>query len=228
VKAHRPKLDARVADYVRDSYPHNLDYRVAGGRLKPRWKLRRRLRRIFPLYPEPLEELLDLSCSKGFFVLDAASRGDCRRAVGVDVHAEDLEASRAVAAHLGFAGARFERLLLPQLSASIEDFGGPFQTVLLVNTYPYLYFGSDRCEAVASDHEELFELLARVTAERLIFSNRLAFATLPRHIQRRAREAKLAHTYDEDRIRAAAQRHFTLQVQRPLGKIPLWLLRRRP
>jgi hypothetical protein len=185
------------------------------------------LKRLQALYAQPLGDLLDLSSSKGYFVLEAAARQSCKRALGIDVHEPDLEASRAVAAHLGLERARFERLRLPELSERIDGFGGPFRTVLLVNTYPYLYFGSDRAEAAASDHGVLFELLARVTAERLVFSNRVDLAALPRHIRRRAAKLELDETYDEARIRAAAERHFEVEVLRPLGRIPLWLLRRR-
>ena len=223
----RPPLDPRVAAHVESSYPHNLDYRVRGQKLRPRWKLRRRLWRLLPLYSDPLESLLDLSSSKGYFVLEAAARPGCARALGIDVHEPDLEASRAVAAHLGLDRARFERLTLRELAESIDDFGGPFDTVLLVNTYPYLFFGSDRAEAVAADHAELFGLLARVTGGRLVFSNRVDFAALPRHIRARAAEAGLESAYDEARIRAAAEAHFHVEPRRALGKIPLWLLTRR-
>lgn len=218
-------LAQEVAAYVASSYPHNHDYRVLRGQLKPRWKLWRRLGRLRRLYPEPLEELLDLSSCKGFFVLDAAQRPSCKRALGIDIHAPDLDASRAVAEHLGVSGARFEELTLSGLAESIDEFGGPFQTTLLVNTYPYLYFGSDRSDEHVPDHDELFRRMASVTSERLIFSNRIEFGVLPRHIQRRATELGLAGSYDGEAIRAAAERHFEVEEQRPLGRIPLWLLR---
>lgn len=232
VSTERPPMDPAVAAYVADSYPNNADYVVAEGALRPRRKLRARLRRILPLYAEPRDELLDLSSSKGYFVLEAAARPGCERALGIDVHERDVEAARAVAAHLGLAKARFELLGLRELAARIDDFGGPFRTVLLLNTYPYLYFGSDRGPAVASDHDELFRLLARVTGERLLFSNRVDFDVLQRHMQARARAAGLEGGYDRRSIRAAAERHFEVEVQRPLRfrwfqRLPLWVLRPR-
>ena len=220
-------LDARVAAYVSNSYPHNLDFRVVRGALKPCWKLRRRFGRLRKLYAEPHDELLDLSSSKGFFVLEAAQQAQCQRTLGIDVHAPDLHASQAVARHLGLDKATFEPLLASQLAERIDEFGGPFRTVLLLNTYQYLYFGSERSEDHTPDHSELFRRLARVTAERLIFSNRVEFERLPRHIQRRAREAGLERGYDEGAIRAAADEFFTIEPERPLGRIPLWVLRRR-
>lgn len=223
----RPALDPKVAAYVSDSYPHNLDYRVVRGKLKPRWKLSRRLGRLQALYPERLEGLLDLSSSKGFFVLDAAMRAECTRALGIDVHEPDISASRHVADHLGLERARFELTTLGALSDHIDDFGGPFPCTLLVNTYPYLFFGSDRAEAVAQDHGEIFRRLAMVTAERLIFSNRVDFAALPRHIQARAKQQGLEGQYNAQLIREAAAQHFEVEELRPLRKIPLWLLRAR-
>ena len=224
---NRPVLDPAIADYISNSYPHNLDYRVVRGELRPSWKLGRRLRRLQPLYAKPLEELLDLSSSKGFFVLDAAGRPECRRALGIDDPAQDVAASRAVAVHLGLTDARFDLTTLSERSDSSETRGGPFRTVLLVNTYHYLFFGSDRSRATAPDHDELFRLLASLCADRLIFSNRVDFDALPRHIKARAREAGLADRYDVERIRAAAEAHFEIEELRPLKKIPLWLLRRR-
>ncbi|MFT7670684.1 MAG: hypothetical protein ACI8X5_003395 [Planctomycetota bacterium] len=220
----RPPLDPPVLAYISDSYPHNLDYSITRGVLKPRWKLRSRLKRLQALYANPLGDLLDLSSSKGFFVLDAATHPECKRALGIDVHAPDIEASRAVALHLGLIKARFELTTLRELSATIEARGGAFDTVLLVNTYPYLFFGSDRSEATAEDHDEIFRLLATVCAGRLVFSNRVDFAALPRHIQKRARESRLEENYDEAIISAAAQKHFVLEKLKPLKKIPLWLL----
>lgn len=221
-----PTLEESLA-YVASSYPHNHDYRVVDGRLRPRFKLWRRWRRIRKLYPDRLTSLLDLSSSKGFFVLEAARVEGCERALGIDVHAPDLEAARAVAAHVGRPRARFEELRLHELAERIDEFGGPFQTVLLVNTYPYLYYGSRRDARAYLDHERLFELMARVTAERLVFSNRVDFERLPGHVRELARAQRAEAGYDEASIRAAAERHFTIEARGRLGRIPLWSLRRR-
>lgn len=223
----RPALDPKIAAHVSDSYPHNSDFRVIGDKLKPRWKLRRRLTPVRALYPDTLTDLLDLSSSKGYFVLEAATRAECRRTLGIDVHEPDIEASRGVADHLNLKKARFECQTLRGLSESIDEFGGPFRTVLLLNTYPYHFFGSDRAEATAPDHGELFRLLASVAADRLIFSNRTKFSALPRHIVARAEEQGLTERYDPDQIREGAAPYFEIEEQRPIKKIPLWLLRRK-
>jgi len=220
-------LPGELRRYLAYSYPHNHDYRVLGRRLWPRWRLWRRLRRLRgPLEGAP-RELLDLSSCKGFFVLDAARHPACERTLGIDVHRPDLEASRAVAAHLGLERARFEELTLGQLAGRIEEFGGPFAAALLVNTYPYLYFGSPRSEDHLPDHDGLFEQLATVVSGRLVFSNRVELDALPSNVRRRAQELGLEAGYDTDTILAAAEHHFRVRVERPLGRIPLWVLDRR-
>ncbi|MAF67664.1 MAG: hypothetical protein CMJ84_18670 [Planctomycetes bacterium] len=218
-------LSPELRAYLAEGYPANHAYRVRGSRLRASFKLWRRRRRIAALYPRPLTSLLDLSCSKGYFVLDAAAKPTCERALGIDVHPPDLEAARAVGAHLTLERARFEQLRLDTLSERLEEFGGPFQTVLLINTYPYLYFGSRRSEQSYPDHERLFELLHAVCQERLIFSNRVSLARCPRHIQERARALGLRETYEEAAIRRAALARFELREHGSLLRgIPLWTL----
>ncbi len=218
------ELDPEVAAHIGDSYPHNLDYSVRKGKLKPSFKLWRRFRRLRRLYPDTRGDLLDLSSCKGFFVLEAAQHPTCKRAMGIDIHEPDLRASRAVAKHLKLVNARFEELTLPKLATGIEYFDGAFESVLLINTYPYLFLGSERSESHVPDHRKLFEYLAMVTSERLIFSNRVEFSTLPRHIQKRAKDLKLDGEYNPASIRDAAQEFFHLREERSLGRIPLWVL----
>jgi hypothetical protein len=221
------ELDPEVAAHIGDSYPHNLDYSVRRGRLKPSFKLWRRFRRIRKLYPTTRGDLLDLSSCKGFFVMEAAQHPKCQRAMGIDIHEPDLRASRKVAEHLELKNARFEELTVPKLARGIEYFGGAFETVLLINTYPYLFLGSDRSEAHVPDHRKLFEYMSMVTADRLIFSNRVELDALPRHIQKRAKELKLDSAYNPESIRAAAEEYFEVKEERALGRIPLWVLRLR-
>ncbi|MDP6537937.1 MAG: hypothetical protein QF903_13975 [Planctomycetota bacterium] len=218
-------LSESVRAYLAASYPANHAYTVKGGRLRPGRKLRRRWRKIAALYPAPLASLADLSSSKGYFVLEAAGREECERALGIDVHTDDLDAAESVRAHLALSRARFLPLRLAELAERIDELGGRFQTVLLINTYPYLYFGSRRSEQSYPDHDELFELLRSVCAGRLIFSNRVSLERCPRHIQERARARGLEAGYTEEAIRRAARSRFELTEHgRLLRGIPLWTL----
>lgn len=220
-------LDSAVARHVRGSYPRNNDYRVVGRRLVPSWKLWRRRRRLVRHYPERVESLLDVSCSTGYFTLDAARRPSCERALGIDVSAEDLAAARAVGAHLQSA-ADFVETRLDAVAAELDEHGGAFQVVLLLNAYPYLLLGSPRDERRYDSHDRVFELLARVCGERLLFSNRVELERLPRHMQRRAAELGLGpEDYTESILAAAAEPWFELSERDSLGRIPLWVLTRR-
>jgi hypothetical protein len=113
---------------------------------------------------------------------------------------------------------------LPELAEQIDDFGGPFQTVLLLNTYQYLFFGSTVAPAVGQDHAEIFRLLRRVCSGRLVFHNRLALEDLQSDPQERASRAGTGALYNPEAIRQAAEEFFRVTVlRRWLGR-PVWLL----
>ena len=224
-------LAPEVAAHLADSYPHNHDYRIAAGKLKPSWQLWRRARRIRKHYAPGSASLLDLSSCKGYFTFDAVMARGLERARGIDVHEPDITASRAAAAHLGLdAQVKLDRMHLHQVAAEVEaGTERAFDTALLINTYPYLFFGSLREEFHYPDHGELFGHLAAVTAKggRLVFSNRVEVGLCPGHIQERAKELGLDHLYDETQIRSAIEPHFEIEARGKLGKIPLWILHKR-
>lgn len=222
-------LEPAVARHVGGSYPHNNDYRVVGRRVVAKYKLWRRRRVLLRHYPRPLESLLDVSCSTGYFTLEAAGRASCRRAHGIDVDGVDLEAARSVARYLG-SRARFDQERLHEVAEHLEDRGGAYQLVLLLNAYPYLLMGSHRDERRYDSHEVIFEALADVCGDRLLFSNRVELSVLPRNMQARAAELGIgADEYCEGRIRAAAERRFRVEDAGRVGRIPLWILSpRRP
>ncbi|MFT6041597.1 MAG: hypothetical protein ACI9C2_001768, partial [Gammaproteobacteria bacterium] len=161
--------------HLADSYPHNHDYRITSGKLKPSWQLWRRARRIRKHYAPGGKSLLDLSSCKGYFTLDAILARGMQRARGIDVHEPDIVASRAAARHLELhEQVKLDRMHLHEVAAEIEaGTETAFDTTLLINTYPYLFFGSLREEHNYPDHAQLFQHLAKVTAPggRLVFSN---------------------------------------------------------
>lgn len=220
-----PQLTEDLARHLGDSYPHNHDWAIRRGKPRPCRQLRRRARRLRRLYPggERLSSMLDLSSCKGYFVIDAARDLGVERALGIDVHPLDLAASRAAAATLGLEGARFEQRFLHELVAEQPR---PFDLVLLVNTYPYLFFGSRREPHAYRDHARIFEHLASLVAPggTLLFSNRTELERCPGHVRELARESGLGGTYTTAAIRAAAGAHFEIEDHGRLGRIPLWRL----
>jgi hypothetical protein len=218
-------LPAEVRTFVSDSYPRNHTYTPVADRLVATRKLAVRVAGLSRHYPTPLTSLLDLSCSKGFFIFHGAARPTCERALGIDLNDECLEACRLLNA--GFdrrERVRFERLTLPELSGRIGEFGGPFQTVLLINTYQYLYFGSTVAPAVGHDHSEIFRLLRTVCSGRLVFHNRLSLADLQSDPQERASRTGAGSLYHPEAIRQSAEVFFAVTaLRRWLGR-PVWLL----
>lgn len=219
-----PGLPVDVADYLVDSYPQNHNYTVRQGQLVPRQKLKTRFTQLTEWYPDPLESLLDLSCSKGFFVLDSAGRSSCRRSLGIDIDARELDVCRSVGEYLDLSTTGFEMLKLDELVERIDEFGGPFQTVLLVNSYQYLYFGSSRSPDCYQDHEAIFEMIRSVCSGRVIFSNRTQLHQLQRSCRQAAESIGHEELYCESRILDAASRFFHVTQQGQLGKWPLWML----
>ena len=219
-----PELSSDVGVYLGDSYPSNQNYRIVDGRLVPKCKLSMRLKKLLPLYPQPLTSLLDVGCSKGYFVLAAASQPRCERALGIDIDRRDLDACEAVREHLAVQGARFENLRLHELADRIDEFGGPFQTVLLVNVYQYLYFGSSRSADCYLCHDEILRLIREICAGRLIFNNRTDLERVQDYCKNVAREKGYAEKYTTEHILAAASKYFRVTSLGKLGRYPLWAL----
>jgi hypothetical protein len=215
-----PGLDPQVLSYVNRSYPSNHDFSIRGQRLVPHRQLARRGSILSRHYPRPLTDLLDLSCSKGFFVLAAAQQPQCDRALGIDIFEHDVTVSRTLAEYLQLPKARFEKLRLHELSGSIGDFGGPFSTVLLVNTYQYLFFGSDRAADCYLDHDHIFHLIRQVCSGRLIFNNRTELKDCQNQ-EAVARAGERAKEYETAKLIAAAGLYFKLVTKEVLGRYPL-------
>jgi hypothetical protein len=220
-------LPADVRAFLRRSYPSNHCYWLAHGRLRPTRQLAARYRALSRLYPAQLTSLLDLSCCKGYFVLEGAQRATCDRALGIDVGEKYLRSCRLVQEALGASGAQFARLHLHELAERIQQFGGPFQTVLLVNTYQYLFFGSRGCGQAYLDHRRIFRLIREVCAERLIFNNRTELADCHADVQAAADRCGEHPSYSTATILAAAREYFDVEMLGDLGRYPLWLLRAR-
>lgn len=219
-----PPLDATTRAYLARTYPKNHTYRVVGGRLVPTWRLWTRYRRLRALYPDAPTSLVDLSACKGWFCLHAAQRLGLERVVGIELHADDLAASRAARDHLGLERVRLEDLRLHELASRVDAFGGPFDVSLVVNLYHYLFFGSRRSDEHYGTHDEIFRLLRTVTRGTLVLSNCTEVGQMPRHMQAMAHEQGRAAEYTTGAIRAAAERWFDVEEHGTLGKRPLWRL----
>jgi hypothetical protein len=219
-----PPLTPEARQYLRKEYPHNHTYAVRFGRLWPSPSLARRARRIEALYPASVESLVDLSVCKGYFALRAGRSAAQPRVLGIDVNPVAVDLTRALSTHLHLPNVRAEAMRLHELAERIDEFGGPFQTALVINMYQYLFFGGITEPAYYGSHDEIFGMLRQVCSGTLVFSNCVAFERLSGWVGRLAQAQGRAESYTEETIRRAAERHFSIQEHGMLGSRPLWKL----
>lgn len=216
--------DKQMLDYLESSYPSNHNYALDQGRLIALRKLEKRYRDIAALYPEGMQSLLDITCSKGYFVFDAVLSYDCERSVGIDVLEHELDACASVQKYLNDNITRFEQMRLHELASAIEDFGGPFDAVLVINCYQHLYFGSSRFVESYMSHDHIFQNLREVCNGRVIFSNRIDVNHLQDYPANIAKGPDMKESYDETTVFTAAAKYFKVKRVGKLGRYPLWTL----
>ncbi len=216
------ELNRRMSEY-----PRNHLYRIVEGRVVPGFRLYERLRMVTAVYPEPLHSFLDIGCCRGFYVLDAALRRGCPRAVGVDVHEPFVATAQDAAQYLGVPNAAFHYASLEQVSGDPHTFGGPFQVVLLVGTYHYLFWGSLLCPTAYHSHEEILRRLASICTDRLIISARFTVHRLPANIKSKLKEGPSAAAYTTEAFLQDAEKFFHIRHAGYLGVYPLFVMTKR-
>jgi PAS domain-containing protein len=212
----------------RPGNPRNHNYVIHQGRVIPCPSLRRRMRRVERLYQPDMDSLLDIGCCRGAYVLSAAQRPPCRRAMGIDVEGRFIQASRAGAEILGLDHVRIEQMKLEQCVGAIDRLGGPFHTVLLLGTYHYLFWGSHRHPDGYLDHDRILQMLTAICSRQVIFSARLEVRDCPTFIRERAKSmGPQAAGYTTDGFLRRAERLFSVQQFGSLGAYRLLLMQRR-
>jgi SAM-dependent methyltransferase len=216
-------LPHEVLNYASTSYPSNHTFDITNGKLIPKRKLKKRIKTLARLYPRTLKSLLDIGCSKGYFVFHAQEQGTCERALGIDITDKEIKFCNEVKTYLQADKSRFELLRLDELGGRVNEFGGPFQTVLVVNLYQYLFFGSDQFSGCYLNHDMIFKYLSDVCSERVIFNNRIDLADCQNQtwVQQAGEKGQL---YTEKNVLAAASNYFSVKPQGVYGRYPLWVL----
>lgn len=218
--AEETELNARLS-----GYPRNHNYRIAGGRLVPSFRLYERARLVRSVLPGPLNSFLDIGCCRGFYVLDASVQPSCRVAVGVDVHRPFVDIAQAAAKQMGANNTAFHVATLEQLATEPSVYQGPYQAILLIGTYHYMFWGSDDyCGVSYRSHREILARLARLSAGRVILSGRLELERLPRGIRAAAMASSEAGDYNTAAFVAAARAFFEVRLAGFLGAYPLLAL----
>jgi len=210
--------------YIELGYPSNHAYKIKNNTLIPKYKLATRYKKIRKLLPDYLTSLAEVGCSKGFFIFSATTYPHCTRGLGIDVNQYDIEVCNWVKKTIGNTRASFAKMQLHELAPRIEEFGGPFQTILILNTYQYLYFGSDSFPECYLDHDAIFSHLRKVCSQRIIFNNRIALEDC-QNVKRIAESGEHhKKNYSEEKALEAASRYFTIKCHGKIGKYPLLTL----
>lgn len=211
-------------EFWSSSYPRNHNFVLGKSRLIPSRRLAERLQQLTMHYPRSAQSLVDLSCSKGYFVFHARCQIGMERVLGVDIDRNTLDKCHLLNSHFALRhGTTFSELRLRDLAHQAEVTEIDFDVALLVNTYQYLRLGSGLEPAAGGSHRELFQMLSKVCRGRLIFHNRLELSDLQESVRREARPEATAD-YHPAEILAAASEFF--QIRRVGGSAlrPILLL----
>lgn len=209
-------------------YPRNHNYKIRNNNLCPSFRLYERLKIITKLYPENLESFLDIACCRGFFVMDAIRGHHCQRAAGIDVHKPFIRISGAVREHLNIENAAFYLAKLGEIADHPENYGAPFQTVLLVGAYHYLFWGSDLCPEAYHSHEHIFHKLSAVCSDRLIISGRFEANRLKEQLKGKDESDEKILAYTTEEVLKAAGLFFNIHQVGYLGtRDPLFVMQRK-
>jgi hypothetical protein len=214
----------RELNRLLSGYPRNHNYRIINKNLIPSFKLYERWGPVCSLYPENLESFLDIGCCRGFYVMEAAQRPFCKISVGLDAYEPFIAVSQKVKDYLDSQNARFYPATLDTIANSPEAHGGPFQTVLLIGTYHYLFWGSGYVANAYLNHNEILCKLSRICTDRLIFSARLEVDRLPDGLQQKAQAMGNKLIYNTAHFLEMAGKFFEVYEAGYLGRYPLFLM----
>ena len=207
-------------------YPNNHNYQIWKGHILPSFKLYERARVVTSLYPKNLKSFLDIGSCKGYYVLETAQNPCCDISTGIDVHEPFISISTKVKEYLDIKNANFYLATLEELSNNPEAYGGPFQTVLLIGTYHYLFWGSSFSSSAFYGHREILTRLSQICTDRVIFSARLEIGMLPRDQKKKAK-LKNEVKYNTEYFLEKAEELFDVHKAGYLGKCPLFVMLKR-
>lgn len=208
-------------------YPSNHIYRIHDKTLIPSLQLYERLWKVTRLWPATMESFLDIGSCKGYYTCLAAQKSTCRIAVGLDVDESFIRTSQQVSDHLGLTNTRFHLTTIDKLANNPSAFDGPFQTILLIGTYHYLFWGSGASDHCFKNHTEILSRLATLCTDRVIISGRFEMDRLPQHIKKDAVQSKEAGAYNTQAFIKTARNFFNIQTKGFLGTYPLFVMHKK-
>jgi SAM-dependent methyltransferase len=207
-----------------DCYPRNHNYTILNKKLYPSFKLYERFRYFDKFVPEDVESFLDIGCSKGFYVLKTAEKKSCKISVGIDLHKPFIDISNKVNDYLKYDNVKYSLSSVSDVETNLEKFDGPFQTVLLIGTYHYLFWGSGYCADAYFSHDKILSMLSKICTGQILFSGRLEIVDLPRDARKIALENK-DKVYTTKEFLKCAGKYFNIEKVGSLGKYPLFVMK---
>ena len=202
-------------------------YEIAGQDSLTTFGLHQRHDIVASFYPSPLRSLLDIGCCRGWFVVKASERPECEKATGIDVLPGFIDAANEAKAALNLSKVDFHYAFLDDLLGNAAKFRTPYQVVLLLNTYHYMYWGSDYSPRHWADHEFLLRGLASVCTDRMIFMSPLEVDECPADIADRAKaHPDWGAAYTEANFMKIASKWFDVTARGHMGERPLYLMKR--
>ena len=208
-------------------HPSNHNYFIYNKKLFPRFQLFERFQLIASLFPEKLESFLDIGSCRGFYVFRAADHPTCNLSIGIDVYEPFITISQEIKAYVSVEKVHFHLATLDEVCNQLESYGGPFQVVLLVGTYHYLFWGSAKCSHAYHSHREILSRLSAICSDRVILSARLETNRLPRSIKDRAEKNKNKYAYTTHDFLRCAQEYFEVYKAGSLGRYPLLVMKKK-
>lgn len=222
-----PSQEEQQVNEILTGYPSNHIYRVHGKKLVPGRQLYERLWKVTPLFSADLESFLDIGCCKGYYTSLVAQKPTCKVSSGIDVHEPFIETSRKISDYLGLGNTQYHLATLDKVAEAPAEFGGPFQTILLIGTYHYLFWGSTASDHCFRSHDEILSRLAASCTDRVIISGRFELNRLPRNIRKTAMASKEASQYNTQTFVKAAEAFFSVEEHGFLGTYPLLVLKKK-
>lgn len=203
-------------------------YKVAEADALTTFQMDQRWKIVSKLYPEKLTSLLDIGCCRGWFVIQAALRPECEKALGIDVVQGFIDAANKAKDLLNLKDkVQFHYAFLDDLAGDLAKYRTPYQTIVLLNTYHYMYWGSGYSDKHWADHDYLLRTLSNICTDRIIFMSPLEINDCPSDIARRAREhPEWAPKFTTNCFLEAAEKYFDVSHQTYLGLRPLYLMKK--
>src|SRR6185295_12927354 len=120
---------------------------------------------------------------------------------------------------LKLQNADFHYAFLDDIVNDAARFKPPYQTIVLLNTYHYMYWGSTFSQTHWPDHEYMLKTLSDICTDRIIFMSPLEVDDCPSEIAWRAgKHPDWAASYTTATFHEVAARYFTVSDEGFMGE----------